>query len=133
MVENQIGKSIKILWLDKGGEYTSRFLSNTTRKMELCNNLQYHNTPQKNGVAKRKNRTLHECAHSLLKSKGISNSFWVEAINTTVYLKNKSPTKYLEHKIPFKSFYGFFNIQKYCLECWLKNVSLNLKIVILLL
>lgn len=61
-------------------------------------------TPQQNGVAKRKNRTLVECARSMLKSKGLSNSFWAEAINTIVYLKNRSPTKYLEHKTPFETF-----------------------------
>ena len=26
---------------------------------------------------------------------------------TVVYLKNRSPTKYLEHKTPFEAFYGF--------------------------
>jgi len=43
----------------------------------------------------------------MIKSKGLSNSFWAEAINTTVYLKNRSPTKYLEHKTPFEALYGF--------------------------
>ena len=64
-------------------------------------------TPQQNGVVEIKNRTLVECARSMLKCKGISNSFCVEAINTIVYLKNRSATKYLQHKTPFEAFYGF--------------------------
>lgn len=43
----------------------------------------------------------------MLKSKRFSNSFWAEAINTVVYLKNRSSTKYLEHETPFEAFYGF--------------------------
>lgn len=49
-------------------------------------------TPQQNGVAKRKNITLVECAHSMLQGKNVSNGFWAKAINTAVYLKNRSPT-----------------------------------------
>lgn len=64
-------------------------------------------TPQQNGVAERKNRTLVECARSMLKSKGLSNSFWAKAINTAAYIKNRSPTKYLEQKTPFEASYGF--------------------------
>jgi hypothetical protein len=43
----------------------------------------------------------------MIKGKNISNGFWAEAINTVVYLKNRSPTKSLEHKTPFEAFYGF--------------------------
>ena len=64
-------------------------------------------TPQQNGVAERKNKTLVECARNMMKGKNISNGFWVEAINTTVYLKNRSPTKILDLKTPFEVFYGY--------------------------
>ena len=43
----------------------------------------------------------------MLQVKNISNGFWAEAINTTVYLKNRSPTKSLELKTPLESFYGY--------------------------
>ena len=49
-------------------------------------------TPQQNVVAERKDRTFVECARSMLKGKNISNGFWVEVINTTIYLKNRSLT-----------------------------------------
>ena len=64
-------------------------------------------TPQKNGVAERKNRTLVECARSMLQGKGLSNGFWAEAINTAVYLKNRSSTKCLGFKTPFEALFGF--------------------------
>jgi hypothetical protein len=43
-------------------------------------------TPQQNEVAERKNKTLVECARSMMKSKNISNYFWIEAISTVIYL-----------------------------------------------
>jgi hypothetical protein len=64
-------------------------------------------TPRQNGVAERKNRTLVECARSMIKSKNLSNGFWAEAINTVVYLTNRSPTKILEEKTLFEAFYGY--------------------------
>ena len=43
----------------------------------------------------------------MLKGKNISNGFWEEAINIVVYLKNRSPTKILDLKMPFEVFYGY--------------------------
>ena len=63
-------------------------------------------TPQPNGVAKRKYTTLVECAHNMMKGKNLSNTFLVEPINTTVYLKNKSPIRCLDNITPFEALYG---------------------------
>ena len=43
----------------------------------------------------------------MLQGKGLSNGFWVEAINTAVYLKNRSHIKCLVFKTPFEALYGF--------------------------
>jgi hypothetical protein len=43
----------------------------------------------------------------MIKSKNLTNGFWVEAINIVVYLKNRSPTKSLDRKNPFESLYGY--------------------------
>ena len=52
-------------------------------------------TPQQNGVAKRNNITLVECACSMIQGKNISNGFGEETINIVVYLKkHKSNQKF---------------------------------------
>jgi transposase InsO family protein len=107
MVEKQTGKSIKILRSDQGGEYTSGAFIRYCKNNEIQQQFTVPHTPQQNGVAERKNRTLVECARSIIKGKNISNGFWAEAISTTVYLKNRSATKILENKTPFESFYGY--------------------------
>ena len=43
----------------------------------------------------------------MFQRKDISNGFWVEAINTIVYLKNISPTKSLDILTHFKVSHGY--------------------------
>lgn len=43
----------------------------------------------------------------MLKGKNLTNGFWEEAVNTAVYLKNRSPTKSLDYKTPFEALFGF--------------------------
>jgi len=57
-------------------------------------------TPQHNGIAERRNRTLHDMARCMLKGEGLPNSFWGEAITTTTYILNRCPTKKLEAVVP---------------------------------
>jgi transposase InsO family protein len=107
MVEKQTGKYIKILRSDQGGEYTSGAFIKYCKSHGIVQQYMVPHTPQQNGVAERKNRTLVECAWSMLKGKNLTNGFWVEAISTVVYLKNRSPTKSLDHKTPFEALYGY--------------------------
>lgn len=43
----------------------------------------------------------------MLKGKNLSNWFWVEAINTAVYLKNRSPIRNINFKTPFEDLFGY--------------------------
>ena len=58
MIEKQTGKSIKILRSDQGGEYLSNeFLDHLKAKGIISEWIPPY-TPQLNGVAERRNRTL---------------------------------------------------------------------------
>ncbi|GJR23398.1 putative ribonuclease H-like domain-containing protein [Tanacetum coccineum] len=43
-------------------------------------------TPQQNGVAERKNKTLIEAARTILADSFLPNTFWVEAVSTSCYV-----------------------------------------------
>lgn len=62
--------------------------------------------PEQNGVAERKNHTVMEMTRSLLQAKGLSNQFWVEAVATSVYLLNLSPTRAVMNQTPFEAWRG---------------------------
>ena len=96
MIEKKSGKCIKILRSDNGGEYVSGAFKRHCKDHGIQQQFTIPYTPQQNGVSKRNNRTLVECARSMLQGKNISNGFLVEAINTIVYLKNRIPTKKLD-------------------------------------
>ncbi|GJW08446.1 retrovirus-related pol polyprotein from transposon TNT 1-94 [Tanacetum coccineum] len=46
-------------------------------------------TPQQNGVAERKNRTLIEAARTMLADSKLPTTFWAEAVSTACYVQNR--------------------------------------------
>jgi len=47
-----------------------------------------------------------EMARSMLKEKGIPNTFWAEVVYTAVYLLNRCPTKAVQDKNPIEAWSG---------------------------
>lgn len=94
-VERETGNQIKVLRTDNGCEYVSGEFNKFLDKEGIRRNLTVQYTPQQNGVAERANRTIFEMARCMLLSSNLPESLWGEAINTAVYLKNRSPTKLL--------------------------------------
>jgi hypothetical protein len=50
-------------------------------------------SPQSNGVAERKNRTLTNLVNTILETSGLSKEWWGEVILTACHVLNKIPTK----------------------------------------
>ena len=107
MIEKQTGKFNKILCSDQGGEYKKGGFIKYCKDHGIVQQFIVPHTPQQNGVAERKNRTLVDCARSMLKGRNLSNGIWAKAINTAIYLKNRSPTKSIDYKTPFQVLFVF--------------------------
>ena len=56
--------------------------------------------PLHNGDVERMNRTIVEKVRCMLKLAKLPKSFWGEAVNTVVYLINRSPSVPLDFNIP---------------------------------
>nr|GEX68276.1 retrovirus-related Pol polyprotein from transposon TNT 1-94 [Tanacetum cinerariifolium] len=63
-------------------------------------------TPQQNGIAKRKNRTLIEAARTMLADSLLPISFWAEAINTACYVQNRVLVTKPHNKTPYELLLG---------------------------
>jgi len=105
-VENITGRRIKGLRTDRGTEYVNKELDGFLAQHGIRHDKTAPYTPQQNGVAERANRTIMECARSMLHSKGLPTELWAEAVATAVLLKNISPTKALSNITPAEAWTG---------------------------
>ena len=80
---------MKRLRTDNGREYVNekikQYLSSRGIQFEPC--APY--TPEQNGKSERDNRTIVECARTMLKAKNLPTLLWAEAVNTAVYIQNR--------------------------------------------
>lgn len=81
---------IKCLRSDRGGEYYNSLYFESTG---IVHETTAPYTPQQNGVAERKNRTLTEMVNAMLSNSGLSKGFWGEALLTACHILNRVPTK----------------------------------------
>jgi transposase InsO family protein len=107
LIEKESGKSIKILRTDGGGEYTSKDFEAFCVNHGIGHKVTTSYTPQHNGFAERRNRTLINMAMSIIKQKNLPHKLWGETFTTATYLLlNKCPTKKLNMKVPEEAWNG---------------------------
>nr|GFB34392.1 retrovirus-related Pol polyprotein from transposon TNT 1-94 [Tanacetum cinerariifolium] len=63
-------------------------------------------TPQQNGVAERRNKTLIEAAKTMLADAKLPVTFWAEAVNTACYVQNRVLVNKSQNKTPYDLFNG---------------------------
>ena len=71
-VENQLDRRIKRLRYDRGGEYFSNEFDAFCVEHGIIHEMTPPYSPQSNGVAKRKNRTLTDLVNAMLDTSGLS-------------------------------------------------------------
>ncbi|GJR17810.1 ribonuclease H-like domain-containing protein [Tanacetum coccineum] len=96
--------------------YTAKVNNVTTAGTEVVNNdmnqfcgmkrikreFSVARTPQQNGVAERKNRTLIEAARTMLVDSLLPTTFWAEAVNTAYYVQNRVLVTKPHNKTPYE-------------------------------
>ncbi|CAL1391452.1 unnamed protein product [Linum trigynum] len=101
-VEAELGRRIKVLRTDNGGEYKSDEFYDYLKRHKIRRQLTCPRTPQQNGVAERKNRHLAEVVRSMLHAKNVPGRFWAECMKTAVYITNKLPQARFGFISPFE-------------------------------
>ncbi|MCO5594985.1 hypothetical protein L7F22_049020 [Adiantum nelumboides] len=105
MVENETGCKVQTLCTDRGGEYMSGAFKDFLGKKGSKHQCTMPYTPQQNGVAERKNRSLMEMARCMLKAKSLPHKLWMEAVACAAHVFNRCPTRALKAITPYKSWY----------------------------
>ena len=75
LVENQLDRKIKALRTDRGREYLSDQFRQLCDEKGIQHQLAIPRTPQQNGVAERRNRTLLEMVRSMMAQANLSITF----------------------------------------------------------
>ena len=81
LIENASGIKIKILRSDNGGDYVSNYFLSIFSQIGIQVQHSIPYTPQQNGVAERKNRSLKEMTTCMLESKKLAGNLWAEAMH----------------------------------------------------
>ncbi|GJZ07009.1 retrotransposon protein, putative, ty1-copia subclass [Tanacetum coccineum] len=104
-VENQLGKTIKAIRSDRGGEYISQEFKDYLKAYGIVQQLTPPYTPQHNGVSERRNRTLLNMVRSMMSLTTLSLSFWDYALESAARILNMVPTKKVD-KTPYELWHG---------------------------
>ncbi|GJY01743.1 retrotransposon protein, putative, ty1-copia subclass [Tanacetum coccineum] len=104
-VKNQLGKTIKAIRSDQGGEYISQEFKDYLKANEIVQQLTPPYTPQHNGVSERRNHTLLDMLRSMMNLTTLPLSFWDYALESATRILNMVPTKKVD-KTPYELWYG---------------------------
>ncbi|GJS96423.1 retrotransposon protein, putative, ty1-copia subclass [Tanacetum coccineum] len=104
-VENQLGKTIKALRSDRGGEYISQEFKDYLKACRIVQQLTPPCTPQHNGMSERRNHTLLDMVRSMMNLTTLSLYFWDYALESATRILNMVPTKKVD-KAPYELWYG---------------------------
>ena len=106
-VEKLTGFTIRSLRSDHGGEYLSAEFRAYLQQQGIAHQLSAPYTPEQNGVAERTNRTIVEMARTLIWHAQMPYKFWVDAVATATYIKNRCPHRAVDGRLtPEEAFTG---------------------------
>ncbi|GJU86752.1 ribonuclease H-like domain-containing protein [Tanacetum coccineum] len=88
-IENLVHKKVKIIRCDNGTEFKNRVMNEFYEKKGIKREFSVPRTPQQNGVAERRNRTLIKAARTMLADSKLPITFWAKAVNTAYYVQNR--------------------------------------------
>ncbi|GKA43558.1 putative ribonuclease H-like domain-containing protein [Tanacetum coccineum] len=104
--ENLIDLKVKVIRCDNGTEFKNKVMNQFCEMKGIKREFSVARTPQQNGVAERKNRTLIEAARTMLADSKLPTTFWAEAVNTACYVQNRVLVIKPHNKTPYELFLG---------------------------
>nr|GEV35818.1 retrovirus-related Pol polyprotein from transposon TNT 1-94 [Tanacetum cinerariifolium] len=110
--ENLVDKKVKVIRCDNGTEFKNSVLNDFCAMKGIIREFSVARTPQQNGVAEKRNRTLIEAARTMLADFKLLTTFWAQAVNIACYVHNRV----LVVKPHNKTLYELFRGRTYALS-----------------
>ncbi|GJY75999.1 retrovirus-related pol polyprotein from transposon TNT 1-94 [Tanacetum coccineum] len=105
-IKNLVDKKVKIIRRNNRTEFKNKVMDDLCREKGIRREYSVARTPQQNGVAKRRNRTLTEAARTMLADSKLPIAFWAEAVSTACYVHNRVLVVKPHNKTPCELFRG---------------------------
>nr|GEU58844.1 putative ribonuclease H-like domain-containing protein [Tanacetum cinerariifolium] len=105
-LENKLNLMVKLIISDNGIEFKNNDLNQFCGMKGIKREFGVPRTPQQNGIAERKNRTLIEAAKTMLADSLLPISFWAKAVNTACYVQNRVLVTKPQNKTPYELLHG---------------------------
>ena len=88
-IDKERDKSLKCLRSDRGGEFTSNEFDMFCNDRGIKRQTFGPRIPPQNGIAERRNRSIMDCARTLMMEKDVSLKYWREDVSIAVYTLNR--------------------------------------------
>ncbi|GKC04073.1 putative ribonuclease H-like domain-containing protein [Tanacetum coccineum] len=105
-VEKLIDQRVKVIRCGNGTEFKNKEINQFCERKDIKREFCVARTPQQNGVAERKNRTLVKATRTMLVDSKLPTTFWAEAVNTACYVQNRLLVIKPHNKTPCELFLG---------------------------
>nr|GEZ76083.1 retrovirus-related Pol polyprotein from transposon TNT 1-94 [Tanacetum cinerariifolium] len=105
-LENLHSLKVKIIRCDNKTEFKNADLNQFCGLKGIKREFNVPRTPQQNGIAERKNRTLIEATRTLLADLLLPIPFWAEPVNTACYVQNRVLVTKPHNKTPYELLHG---------------------------
>ncbi|GJW51836.1 putative ribonuclease H-like domain-containing protein [Tanacetum coccineum] len=105
-IKNLIDLRVKVIRCDNGTEFKNRVMNQFCEMKGIKREFSVARTPQQNGVAEKKNRTVIEAARTMLADSKLPTTFWTKAVNTACYVQNRVLVIKPHNKTPYELFLG---------------------------
>nr|GEU39828.1 putative ribonuclease H-like domain-containing protein [Tanacetum cinerariifolium] len=105
-LENQLSLKVKVIRSNNETEFKNSDLNQFCGLKGIKREFSVPRTPQQNGIAERKNRTLIEAARTMLADSLLPIPFLVEAVNTACYVQNRVLVTKPHNKTPYELLHG---------------------------
>jgi hypothetical protein len=106
IAQNEFNAKVKKIRSDNGSEFKNTQVEDYLDQEGIKYEFLAPHTPQQNGVAKRKNKTLIELIRTVLDEYKTSDRFWAEAINMACHVINWLYLYQLLKKMPYELLTG---------------------------
>lgn len=106
-VEKETRERLKFLRSDRDGEFISNEFNNFSIERGIKRQVSTPGTLEQKGIAKGRNRSIMDCARTLMIEKNVAIKYWKEAINAVVHTLKQVQLNKDSNKTLYELWYGY--------------------------